>query len=189
MGLFDFFKKKKEPPKEELQERRMLPRWKVSTPAKVKYRGSDAYIACEVKDLNMKGCALALEEKIPEGTVGLGLYFNDRYFFDIEIEVAWHKEADNKQFYGVRFTRVRDSDKEKMFLMMRENFPNQLWGNIKEERGSGLIKRVVIIALLLWGLFVFYKKFVASSTEPFFKKHKGNVDLLQLKVNDQPQVK
>ncbi|MCX5705481.1 MAG: hypothetical protein NTZ92_05455 [Candidatus Omnitrophica bacterium] len=49
-----------------------------------------------------------------------------------------------------------------------------------------MIKKIVLIAFILWGLFIFYKKFMASSMDPFFNKNKGNVDLLQLKVNDQP---
>jgi len=49
-----------------------------------------------------------------------------------------------------------------------------------------MIKKIVLIAFILWGLFIFYKKFMAPTMEPFFKKNKGNIDLLQLKVNDQP---
>jgi hypothetical protein len=47
-----------------------------------------------------------------------------------------------------------------------------------------MIKKIVIIAFILWGLFIFYKKLMAPAIEPFFKKNMGNVDLWQLKVND-----
>ena len=51
------------------------------------------------------------------------------------------------------------------------------------------MKKIVLIVLILWGLFIFYKKIMAPTMEPFFKKNSGNIDLLQLKVNDQSQLK
>jgi c-di-GMP-binding flagellar brake protein YcgR len=124
MGLFSFLKKKKySPPKSSFVEKRLLPRWKIASPAKIRWQGLKDYVACEVKDLNMKGFSLAMIEKIPEANARVELYFNEKYFFDIEISVVWHKEAEAKQIYGVRFLKVRDSDREKIYQMMKENFP------------------------------------------------------------------
>ena len=123
MGLFSFFKKKEVlPPKPAFVEKRLLPRWKIAAPAKIKWQGAQDYLACEVKDLNMRGFCLVIPEKITEANVRAELYFNDKYFFDIEIVVTWHKEADGKQIYGLRFIKVRDSDREKIYQMMKENF-------------------------------------------------------------------
>ncbi len=47
-----------------------------------------------------------------------------------------------------------------------------------------MIKKLIILALIIWGLFVFYKKFMAGTMDPFFKKHTGNVDVLQQKIPD-----
>jgi hypothetical protein len=124
MGLFSFFKKKKDLPlKPPFVEKRLLPRWKIASPAKIKWLGSNDYLACEVKDLNMKGFCLAMLEKIPEANASAELYFNEKYSFDIEISITWHKEVDGKQVYGVKFLKVRDADKEKIYQMMKENFP------------------------------------------------------------------
>jgi len=123
MGLFNFFQKKKIPlPKPAFVEKRLLPRWRIAAPAKIKWQGSPDYLACEVRDLNMRGFCLVLAEKVPEANLRAELYFNDKYFFDIEISVTWHKEAAPKQIYGVRFMKVRDSDREKIYQMMKENF-------------------------------------------------------------------
>ena len=123
MGLFSFFKKKKELPPEPVSVvKRLLPRWKIAAPAKIKWQGYKDYVACEVRDLNMKGFSLAMTEKIPEANARVELYFNEKYFFDIEISVTWHKEVEAKQIYGIRFLKVRDLDKEKIYQMMRENF-------------------------------------------------------------------
>jgi hypothetical protein len=130
MGLFDFFKKKKAPLPEAPKEHRLLPRWKISALAKIRLSAGATHVPCEVKDLNMKGCCLTLEQVLPDGCAEVELYFNEKYFFDVEIAIVWHKEIDNKHVYGIKFTRVRDADKEKMFQMMRENFSGQLWKNI-----------------------------------------------------------
>ncbi|MCX5699771.1 MAG: PilZ domain-containing protein [Candidatus Omnitrophica bacterium] len=123
MVLFSFFRKKKDLPlKPGLVEKRLLPRWKIASPAKIKWQGSKDYVACEVRDLNMKGFCLAMTEKIPEANARVELYFNEKYFFDIDISVIWHKEVEGKQIFGIRFLKVRDSDKEKIYRMMKEDF-------------------------------------------------------------------
>jgi hypothetical protein len=124
MGLFDFFRKKKVPvPPPAFIEKRLLPRWKIYAGAKIKLQGASDYLACEVRDLNMRGFSLALAEELPPQTSRAELYFNDKYFFDIEIALTWHKQIGAKQVYGARFVKVRDSDREKIYQMMKENFP------------------------------------------------------------------
>lgn len=123
MGIFSFFRKKAEPPEPAApKEKRALPRWKISAPAKIKWLDKSDYLACEVRDLNMKGFSIVVTEKIPEGCTRAEIYFNEKFFFDIEMAVIWHKEADCKQVYGIKFTRVRESDKEKIFQMLKENY-------------------------------------------------------------------
>lgn len=123
MGLFNFFQKKKEPlPQPAFVEKRLLPRWKIQAPAKIKWPGAKDYVACEVRDLNMRGFCLVLPDKIVDYNTRAELYFNEKYFFDIEITVTWHTEAEGKQVYGVKFLKVRDSDREKIYQMMKENF-------------------------------------------------------------------
>lgn len=47
-----------------------------------------------------------------------------------------------------------------------------------------MLKKLIILALVLFGAFFFYKKFMASTMEPFFNKHTGNVDFIQQGVKD-----
>lgn len=47
-----------------------------------------------------------------------------------------------------------------------------------------MLKKIIIIALVIIGAYFFYKKFMADTMEPFFKKHAGNVDLMQQKIRD-----
>lgn len=123
MGLFSFFNKKNEPPpKPAFVERRFLPRWKISAPAKIRPAGQTDYLPCEIRDLNMRGFCLVTSEKLSDYNTRVELYFNDLYFFPADITVTWHKEVEGKQVYGVRFDQVRDSDREKIYRMMKENF-------------------------------------------------------------------
>ena len=114
------------PSKPIFNEKRLLPRWKIVSPAKIKWQGSEGYAPCEVKDLNMKGFCLSSLEKIPESNDLVELYFNDKYFFEVETSVIWHKEVDGKQIYGFKFLRICDYNKEKMYQMMKENFSSNL---------------------------------------------------------------
>ena len=38
-----------------------------------------------------------------------------------------------------------------------------------------LVKKVIIIVLIIWGISVFFKKYIAPVMVPFFKAHKDNV--------------
>lgn len=44
-----------------------------------------------------------------------------------------------------------------------------------------MLKKIIILALIIWGLLAFYRKFLASSFNPFFKKNTNKVDLLTIK--------
>ena len=47
-----------------------------------------------------------------------------------------------------------------------------------------MIKKIVLVALLVFVAVIFYKKFMAGTFESFFREKKGNVDLLQKKIPD-----
>ena len=53
---------------------------------------------------------------------------------------------------------------------------------VKEE--VCVIKKIIILVLIAWAAFIFYKKFMADTLEPFFREKKGNVDLFQQKIPD-----
>jgi len=47
-----------------------------------------------------------------------------------------------------------------------------------------MIKKIIILGLIIFVAVVFYKKFVADSVEPFFRKNSGKIDLLGVKTSD-----
>jgi hypothetical protein len=130
MGIFNHFQKKTAPIQQGFKEKRQVPRWKISTPAKIKLIGCNDYLACEIKDLNLKGFCLLTSEKIPEECAGFELYFNDNYLFGIGITISWYKEMGKNHIYGMKFTKLRDQDKERIFQMMQERFPTHFRSNL-----------------------------------------------------------
>ena len=129
MGIFGFFKRKQEAGAQQKSvfiERRFLPRWRISTEARVKYDEQKEYINCQIVNLNMRGFSLITSQKLPRDCRHLTIYFSEKYIFNVEIQILWREESENKNSYGAKFTLIRDLDKEKMYRMMRENFPNQI---------------------------------------------------------------
>lgn len=47
-----------------------------------------------------------------------------------------------------------------------------------------MIRKIIILALVIAGAILFYKKFMADTFEPFFKTHTGKVDFLGTALPD-----
>ncbi|MCA9398232.1 MAG: hypothetical protein KC618_00670 [Candidatus Omnitrophica bacterium] len=41
-----------------------------------------------------------------------------------------------------------------------------------------MLKKLILLALVGYGLFLFYQHFMADTMEPFFQKKSGNVDFI-----------
>jgi len=52
-----------------------------------------------------------------------------------------------------------------------------------------VIKNIIIIGLIALVAFLFYKKFMADTMEPFFKEKTGNVDFFQQKLPEYKDIK
>ncbi|MBU0547728.1 MAG: PilZ domain-containing protein [Candidatus Omnitrophica bacterium] len=130
MGLFSFPKDNQDLIKQTSGDKRLVPRWKISVPAKIKLEGFNSYLDCEVRDLNLKGFSLVIAKKILKKRTGAKLCFNKKFSFNIETLVLWSKAADNKYVYGMKFTRILDADRERILQMMNEDFPANVWKNL-----------------------------------------------------------
>jgi hypothetical protein len=53
-----------------------------------------------------------------------------------------------------------------------------------------MFKKIIIAALLIWGLILFYQKFMAPTLDPFFEKYRGKVDFFGVSLpEDDAQAK
>lgn len=126
MGLFGPKKKIEPVVPEKPAERRALPRWKISAQAKIKWSGQNEFVQCEIRDLNLKGFAIIVSKELPQACSNIIIHFNEEFFFNAEISLVWNNKLGAKYIYGAIFTRLTDSDKEKMYRMMRQDYPQQL---------------------------------------------------------------
>lgn len=118
-----------------MQDHRQAKRWQINWQAKIKLEGAVAFINCSISNLSFKGCRVALAPKLPTDTfLKLSLILGkDCVLQDIEAWVAWHRRIENLNLYGFYFSRIKDTDKEKIYKFMREYFPELLYSQWREE--------------------------------------------------------
>lgn len=51
-----------------------------------------------------------------------------------------------------------------------------------------MIKKIIIIGLIVYAMFLFYKKFMADTMQTYFKLHTRKVDFFQAQ-NTNPEIK
>ncbi|MDD5116595.1 MAG: PilZ domain-containing protein [Candidatus Omnitrophica bacterium] len=130
MGLLDFFREEEEKFDFRGSNKRLAPRWTVAVPAKIKFAGNSGYSPCEVRDLNLKGFSLFVSKKILKKRLPVRLYFSEKYSFKVEITILWSKPGNGKYLYGVKFSKIIDSDRERLLNMMNEDFPPHVWKGV-----------------------------------------------------------
>jgi hypothetical protein len=85
---------------------------------------------------------IAVAIKLPKDNfMRAELFLSEDCVLDIEAWVVWHRPVDGHNVYGLYFTKISDSDKEKIYRLVQRNYPDQLhakWGvgPKKEERGG-----------------------------------------------------
>ena len=119
----------------EMEERRMLPRWQINRSARLKFKGMDNSIDCQVKDINQKGMQVIVGEGLASENLPLCLdiELDNGYVLDAQAAIAWHADSGVDNTYGLYFTRLRDADREKIYQLIRtycpEQFKQRMWGS------------------------------------------------------------
>lgn len=110
------------------RDRRQIIRWRINWQAKIKLEGAEAPADCRIHDINLKGIKISLAQKLTrDAFLKFNLILSDEFVSDIiEAWVAWHKIIEDKNLYGVYFTKIRDLDKEKIYQFIRKNFSNEM---------------------------------------------------------------
>ncbi|MEW6101299.1 MAG: PilZ domain-containing protein [Candidatus Omnitrophota bacterium] len=126
-----------------MQERRCIPRWQVDRQAKATLEGALTCTDCSVKDINFKGCQLALGMKLHSDTfTKIKLCLSDDCTLYIEAWVAWHRTIDVTNVYGLYFSKINDNDKEQIYQFVRKNFSEELtkkWWPDTQKGGEDMV--------------------------------------------------
>jgi hypothetical protein len=129
-----------------MNERRNIPRWQINRQAKVKLEDAECFTDCQIKDINFKGIQISLGEKLSKDTfIRLSLCLDEDCAISIEAWVVWHKTKDGSNSYGLYFTRIKDTDKEKTYRFVQRCCPEQIKGQycqdtIIEKRGGEVMQ-------------------------------------------------
>lgn len=110
------------------KEQRNNVRWLVSRPIKIKLAGEDDFVDCCLVNLNYKGLQLALGPKVigQDQFINFSILLDDDFTLDVEAWIVWHKVIDNKNHYGFYFTRIKDSDKSRLYKFVFKYAPQEL---------------------------------------------------------------
>jgi hypothetical protein len=110
-----------------MEVRRRFARWKVGLPAQIKLTGAERFVTCHVDDISMMGVKFSFPLKLPEDKfIKLTLALSDSFVLNIEAWVGWHKYNEGVNTYGLFFTRITDSDKEKIYRYITEHHREEL---------------------------------------------------------------
>lgn len=113
------------------QERRLLPRWNISSKALIKWEGQNDYLPCRIIDINLKGFYVSLAANLPGRPVNFTISFYERYIINAQAVPVWHEQKKSEHRYKMKITRIRDTDKEKIYQMVRQDFFEQFGNQFK----------------------------------------------------------
>jgi len=123
-------------------ERRRFTRWEIGRQAKIKLAGAEFCVNCNINNLNLKGAQIALAMKLPKDTfLRFELHLSEDLILNVEAWVAWQKSIEGHNVYGVYFTKIHDSDKERIYQFLRRDFGRQIdqrWWQDTKERGQAM---------------------------------------------------
>ena len=116
------------------QNRRIAGRWKICMQAKAQLEGSEGWRDCIIADINFKGMQIFLQEKLPaDSYIRLKIMLSQDFVLAVEVWVAWSKTQEGRHSYGLVFSKIQDSDKERIYQFIQRNFPKQIYNRLRSD--------------------------------------------------------
>lgn len=112
-----------------MEEHRRNARWQINQEARFSLlEEKPVLLEGMVDDIALRGAKVSLKQKLPNTpTLSLkmsiwpGLILNG-----LEITVAWRKETQDVNAYGLSFDKIRDLDKQKIYDFVSDNFMQEI---------------------------------------------------------------
>jgi len=102
-------------------------------------------LSCSLRDINFKGAKVCLEQRLEQDVrLKINLCLTADCSLQLEAWVVWHKHTEGSHSHGLYFTKIKDSDKERIHQFIQNNFrgqmSKQIWQDVnkKEEGGAGM---------------------------------------------------
>ncbi len=125
-------------------EKRSVGRWQINRLAKVKVEEAEDFTSCRVNDINLKGTQISLNQKLEKDKpLKLGLALSSDFTLEVVAWVVWYKWLSGTHTHGLYFTKIDDSDKEKIYKFVYKYFPGavhrQWWEGL--EKGGEMMEK------------------------------------------------
>ncbi|MFA5349750.1 MAG: PilZ domain-containing protein [Candidatus Omnitrophota bacterium] len=121
-----------------MQEHRKLPRWLINRQASIKLEGQAREILCWIKDINFKGMQIALSHKLNvDSYIRFSLALSDESSLDTQAWVAWHRQLDGRDVYGLYFNKLNKADEDRIYQFLYHNIQKgapEGGGNMEDRR-------------------------------------------------------
>jgi len=110
-----------------MEERRRIVRWQISKEAELTVADGVRAIPCVVEDINSRGCRVSLAKDLfPEAFSNFNLALSDDFAFNADAHVAWSDKAYERNIYGLSFSRIEESAKDKICQYVKDNFSHEI---------------------------------------------------------------
>jgi len=110
-----------------MHDHRRFRRWRLCRPAKIRLEGAFADMGCIIHDINFNGARISLAGKLTvDRFLKMKIILSPDYSLDVETWVVWHKLTEGRNIYGLYFSRIQDTDKEKIYKFVYLYSPQQI---------------------------------------------------------------
>lgn len=107
-----------------MDERRIMPRWQISQHAGLTFENGIRAIPCIVEDINYKGMRVSLKRELFEDVFSnFKLALSEDFEFNASASVVWCDKSEEKNTFGLLFSRINESAKNQMWAHIKNNFP------------------------------------------------------------------
>lgn len=98
-----------------------------------------------LQDISFKGARVSLTKRLPtDSFLKIKLSLSQEVSFDLEVWAVWHKNLCSLNVYGFYFTKIKDSDKEKIYKLVQRNSPQEVhkhwWKDVDQTQGGGIME-------------------------------------------------
>ncbi len=104
-------------------------RWQVNRKAGLSWQDNrNAFIDCIVGDISMNGAKIFLQSaRLPAGDLELDIKLDDKVSLNgLKTGIAWRKEKETGNTYGLHFLNIKDDEKDKIFGFIYGGFSDDI---------------------------------------------------------------
>ncbi|MDO8662091.1 MAG: PilZ domain-containing protein [Candidatus Omnitrophota bacterium] len=110
-----------------MEEQRCAARWKINQEADLCVDEGIKSIPCVVEDISSRGMRVSLgKDLFPDVFANFNLTLSDDFTFNAGAQVAWAEKIYEKNVYGLSFSRIEESTKNRICRYVQDNFPTEM---------------------------------------------------------------